>query len=107
MAAVALAQVVGQERLVAKAWIVDKRNARNPVAVVEFAAALDVVLAAGEVPHEVAPVHVVKLIIKEELKVLGESRLYACAGLDGVAVGVDACGGFHLITFHAYPFLVL
>ena len=48
--------------------------------------ALDVVLTSGEVPHEVAHVHVVNLVAEEELEVLEEGR-DTDSGLGTVVVG--------------------
>ena len=61
---------IGQQVLVAEAQVVDERNAGNPVSVFFFAVTLYIVLASGKVPHEVAPVHEVKLIRHEELEIL-------------------------------------
>ena len=66
-----LAFVVPQRRrrirLVPQAEFVQKADAALPVAVEDIARqrGMDVVLAAHEVPHEVAPVHPVELIVKE------------------------------------------
>ncbi len=65
MTLVALAELVGQERLVAKAGVVNQRNPRNPVAKMRLAVALYVVLSSGKIPHEVAPVHMVELVVEE------------------------------------------
>ena len=61
---------VGKQLLVAQTPVVKPVESSNPVAVLEFAVALKVVLATGEVPHEVAPVHEVALIGQEEANVL-------------------------------------
>ena len=55
---------------------VDGFDARDPVAVQDLAGALDVILSAGEVPHEVAPVHEVQLVAHEEDEVLREGGLH-------------------------------
>ena len=60
---------VGQQALVAVHGIIDERYARYPVAMLEFAVALNVVLPAGKVPHEIAPVHEVHLIRQEEAQI--------------------------------------
>jgi hypothetical protein len=44
-------QVVGQLALVAQTEVVERGDARNPVAMLEFAVALDVILPAGEGPQ--------------------------------------------------------
>ncbi len=72
---VALAEFVGQRRLVAQTRIVDKRYARNPVAQMRLTVALDIVLAAGEIPHEISPVHMIELIIDKITQVDIEARL--------------------------------
>ena len=59
-------QFLWQKALVAVHEVVDERDAGDPVAVLYFAAALDVVLSSGKVPHEVAPVHEVELVGEEE-----------------------------------------
>ena len=60
--------------LVAQHPVVDERNTGYPVAMLRLAVALNIVLASGEVPHEVAPVHEVALIREEEADVLHLSR---------------------------------
>ena len=61
VAFVATAEVFGQKRLVAKTGIIDKWYAWNPVAVGNLSVALDIILPAGEVPHEISPVHMIEL----------------------------------------------
>ena len=63
-------QFLREHVLVAIQKVVDERYAGDPVAVFYFAAALDVVLPSGKVPHEVAPVHEVELVGEEELDVV-------------------------------------
>ena len=104
---VALAQVIGQQALVAQAGIVDERDARNPVAVGDFAHALEVVLATGKVPHEVAPVHVIQLVIYKEAQVLHHRRLELQLLAAGIAVGVELCGRLDLGALHAQPLDIL
>ena len=53
---------VGQEILVAIEVVVNGGDAGYPIAVGQVAVALDVVLPAGEVPHEVAQIHEVDLV---------------------------------------------
>ena len=69
VAGVVLAVLVGQLLLVAQAGVVDGGDAADPVAQVRLAVAAHIVLAAGEVPHEVAPVHVVELVVEEVAQV--------------------------------------
>ncbi len=107
MTLVALAVVVGQQRLVAQAQVVDDGDAANPVALGDFAHALDVVLATGEVPHEVAPIHVVELVVDEETQVLDERGAQAFFGGYGASVGVEGGGGVDHLALHAQPLLVL
>ena len=64
-----LFQLFRQQVLIAYQHIVDKLDTGNPVAVFDFSATLQVVLASGEVPHEIAPVHPVELVGEEELDV--------------------------------------
>ena len=63
-------QVIGQLALVTQTGIVEEGDAGNPVAVLQLAVALYLILPAAEVPHEVAPVHEVALVAEEELDVL-------------------------------------
>ena len=63
-------QVIGQQRLVAQTSIVEERETGNPVAVFQFTMTLDIVLATGEVPKEITPVHPVTLIGEEEFQIL-------------------------------------
>ena len=62
-------QFLRQQTLVAHQEVVNERDAGDPVTMFYFSAALQVVLASGEVPHEVAPVHPVELVGEEELDV--------------------------------------
>ena len=76
---------IGEQALVAQSCIIDEGDTRDPVAVLQFAIALDVVLTSGKVPHEVAPVHEVALIAEEEENVL---QLRRCAHHDGLTATV-------------------
>ena len=59
-----LLQLIRQQRLVTQTDVVDEGDTREPVAVLEFAITLDVVLTARKVPHEVSPVHEVALVTR-------------------------------------------
>ena len=65
-----LLQLSRQHALVAQACIIDKREAGNPVTMLQLTVALDIILSSGKVPHKVAPVHKVALIAQEETEVL-------------------------------------
>ena len=67
-------QILRQLRLVTEPGVVDERDARDPVAMLELAVALDIILTASEVPHEVTPVHEVALVREEEPEVLNLCR---------------------------------
>ena len=73
----------------------------------DFTTALNVVLAAYEVPHEVAPVHIVELVVDEETHIFHKCGLHLWLSGDNVALLVELCGGIHGGSHHAYPFLVL
>ena len=75
--ALVLRQRVGGVGLVAQADVVDELHAALPVAVEDVARAgrMDLVLPADEIPHEIAPVHPVHLIVEEEVQVGAECRL--------------------------------
>ena len=70
-------QIVQGIGLVHQTYVVDNADTTLPVSDERISRrrAVDVVLTAGEIPHEIAPVHPVQLIVKEERKVLEESRL--------------------------------
>ena len=63
-------QFVGQFTLVTQSCVVDERESRQPVAVLQFSVTLYVVLSSCEVPHEVSPVHEVTLVGEEEVDIL-------------------------------------
>ena len=63
-------QHIGQGVLVAEPGIVDERDTRQPVAVLQLATPLQVILTTGKVPHEITPVHEVQLVGEEETEVL-------------------------------------
>ena len=65
-----LLQVIWKQILVTQTGVIDEGDTREPVAVFHLSVTLDVVLTAGEVPHEVAPVHEVTLVGEEETDVL-------------------------------------
>ena len=71
----------GKGILVAQALGVDGLDAADPVALGDPPMPLDVVLAAGEVPQEVAPVHPVHLVLEEEPQVLAHGGLVDDRGL--------------------------
>ena len=82
--------------MIAKSGIVDETNATQPVAVVQLALTFDVVLTAHEVPHKVAPVHPVALVVNEKLHVLPESRFADGDGLTSVVAYTDVFS--HYVT---------
>ena len=98
------AQIGGEFRLIAVEGIVDERNTGDPLAVFEFAVALNVVLTAGKVPHEVAPVHEVHLVGEEEAEVVPLRGHFA-----GEIVGLTVILAVHFHRFGvntAQPLLV-
>ena len=70
-----LFQLFRQQVLIAYKHIVDKLDTGNPIAVFDFSTTLQVVLASGEVPHEIAPVHPVELVGEEEVEMCIRDRL--------------------------------
>ena len=105
-ALVACTEVIGKQTLVAKTQIIDKWYAAYPVAVVYLSLCRDVVLASGKVPHKVAPIHVVDLIIEEELQIFDKCRLYLILGGYHIAIAVEACSGFYIGAGHAGPLAI-
>ena len=65
-----LFQIVGQQVLIAQTCIVNERNTCNPVAMLQLAISLNIVLTTSKVPHEITPVHKVALIGEEESDIL-------------------------------------
>ncbi len=108
MSLVALAEWFGKQRLVAEAGIVDEGDARYPVAVGHFTVTLYVVLPSCKVPQEVTPIHVVELVVEEELKVFQECRLYAGLLIAGIGISVLVDSGCHRngLALHSGPVLV-
>ena len=107
VALVALAQVVGQQALVTQARIVDKGVTRDPVAMGDFAHTLQVVLATGKVPHKVAPVHIVQLVVDKEAQVLHHGGLHLHLLARGIAVGVELGRCLDLGALHTEPLDIL
>ena len=98
--ALVVLQFVGQLALVAETPVVKPVEAGYPVAVLQFAIALQVVLTTGKVPHKVTPVHEVALIGQEEADVL-----QLCGHLHGNHLATAVVG--HLIAIHTtHPTLV-
>ena len=78
MSRIILAEIVGEQRLVAETCVVDKRNSRDPVAGIEFTLLVEhIILSSGEIPHEISHIHVDKLIIEEVCQILREGRTIA------------------------------
>ena len=71
-------QIIGQFALVAQACVINYWDTGNPVAMFEFATALNIVLTACEIPHEITPIHKIALVGEEETDVL-----QLCRNLDG------------------------
>ena len=94
---VTFAEVAWQQRLVAESRVVDKRDTRNPVAVSDFAGTLDIVLPTHKIPHKVAPIHVIELVVEEESEVLEESGLGEILAVDRLPFGIDASNHLHLV----------
>ncbi len=86
-----VAQVVRQFLLVADARFIEKVDAADPVAGsgVPCVQTLFAVLPAGEVPHEVPPIHPTQLVFPEEFKVVAKSR-FAGRFVDPAAVELRA-----------------
>ena len=71
MSGILRTEVLGEERLVAKACIVDKGDTGDPVAGIELTLLVEhIVLTPHEVPHEITHVHVDQLVVEEIGKVL-------------------------------------
>ncbi len=91
---VVLALVLGQigrsVALVAEPPLVEEADAALPVAGEHFSRcrAVDVVLPAGEVPHEIPPVHPVELVVEEERQVGPECRFLVLLARDDLALAV-------------------
>ena len=72
-----------------------------------LAHALNVVLAASEVPHEVTPVHVVQLVVHKEAQVLHHGGLGLHLLAVGIAIDVQRGGCLDLGTLHTDPIDIL
>ena len=84
-------EVTGGVRLVSETEVVYGLDAALPVSYERISGrrTVDIVLTSGEVPHEVAPVHPVHLIIKEIRQILEEGRLLMFSTADPLALSVD------------------
>ena len=56
--------------------LINKLDAGNPIPVRHLAMSLDIVLPAGEVPHEISPIHEIQLVRDKETQVLAKGRLH-------------------------------
>ena len=102
IASLVLFEELGQSLLVAHQQIVDKADTCNPVASVEVAMSLKVVLATHEIPEEIAPIHVVQLVVQEETEIVP-----LCRHLNVYNLATNLV--FHVVAgdFLAYPSLDL
>ena len=75
--------------LVAVEEVVEGGDAADPIAVAWVAEALEVVLFACEIPHEIAQVHPTVLIAEEVFDVIGHRRLCLCVHAGEAAIGID------------------
>ena len=98
------AQIGGEFRLIAVEGVVNEGDTGDPLAVIELAVALYVVLTAGKIPHKVAPVHEIHLVGEEEAEVVPLRRHLA-----GEIVGLAVVFSAHIHRFRvdtAQPLLV-
>jgi len=100
---------IGQIRLITHQHVVNKANAGDPVTVVDFPVSLQIILATGKIPHEIAPVHEIHLVADEEAQVLNHGRFHDCfltaTTVDDNALTLEIAPlliGFHMI----FPFAV-
>ena len=104
-------QIVGRVALVAQMKLVDEFDAAFPVAPDRVArrVAVQVVLPAYEIPHEVADIHVVHLIVEEEAQVvlhrghLEIVRLVVQFGTAGDSLGDIALVEFFVTLVETVP----
>ena len=92
-----LFQLFRQQVLIAYEHVVNELDTGNPVTVLYFSAALQVVLASGKVPHKVAPVHEVELVELDVFPLRGHGYHNHFAAF---VVG-------HIISFDILPGLIL
>ncbi len=85
--------------LVSKPGVINERNTGDPVSFRYIPVRLKVILTPGEVPHEVAPVHKMYLISKEESQVLSKSRAIIRLLLSAVVIT-------HFLPFDIRPLLI-
>ena len=96
-----LPQFGREERLVSNQLLVDEVESRYPIAVFNLSISLNVVLPSDEVPKEIAPLHVVDLIVEEEGKVLSHRG-------DGERLHVTALVVFDFMPLYSsgYPLVI-
>ena len=80
-------KITRSSRLVTQTEIVKESDSALPVTDerIPRRRAVDIILSACKIPHEVPPVHPVHLIIKEERKILEERRLLMFGTSDHMA----------------------
>ena len=80
---------IGQPVLIAIEEVIEGGDAADPVAIPGIAEALDVVLFAGKVPHEVAEVHPARLVVDEVFDVIGHGWLGVGVHAGEAFIGID------------------
>ena len=93
-----LGHIVGKKRSIAHAELIDKVKTTYPVTFIDLTMTLQIVLTAGEVPQEISPIHVIELIIKEELHVLCKGGLHTGRSSRPLTIGRYV---IRLATVHA------
>ena len=97
---ISFALIIREETLITKTGIVYEGDTANPVALINGTVALNIVLTAGKVPHEISPIHVIELIAEEELHVFTESGSDFCGFLQGIAFSINIFGSRNRRTGH-------
>ena len=80
-------KIIRSIRLIAETEIINESDSALPVSYerIARARAMHLVLTSCEVPHEVAPVHPVHLVVEEECQILEECRLVMLCSTDLMA----------------------
>jgi len=81
-----------------------KFDSGDPVPFGNSAISLDIVLPAGEIPHEITPVHKINLVVKQEFQVVEQRGFFTSIGNAApnlIPLNVVAVSRFRRVGMHA------
>ena len=95
-------EVVRSHRLVPEAHLVNEGDSALPVSEENFSRrrAVAVVLASGEIPHKISPVHPVELVVEKESHIFHKGRLSVAVSPFGILAHIG-CVEFPITVISA------